>query len=86
MVKKDKCNLCDKERKGFNGFVWYYHTSPNTELCKSCYMKWSKSKECKLLGKKHKSAKPTTKAWERKCIELQKAFDKWYYANGGIDE
>ena len=85
MATKNKCNLCGKDRKNFDGFIWYYHTSPNTELCRSCYMKWCKTNECKLLEKKYKKAKPTTKTWDKKCKEQQKAFDKWYYANGGVD-
>jgi len=85
LITNQRCNLCEKYRKGFNISVWYYSTSPDTELCKSCYMKWMRYKDRKLLEKKYKKAKPTTEAWKKKCKELQRVFDKWYYANGGAD-
>ena len=82
--EEDKCNLCEKDRKGFDGMVWY-SGNVGTELCRSCLMKWNKTQEYKALKEKHKDAKPTTTAWHKMCEEQQKAFDKWYYANGGID-
>ena len=80
-----ECNLCDKNRKSFDGSVWY---SGNIEtlLCESCYSKWCKNENCKLVNLKYKKAKPLTKLWDKKCSELQKAFDKWFYANGGKDD
>mgnify|MGYP001605327485 FL=1 len=76
------CNLCEKDIKGFDGCVWY-SGDYSTELCRDCYQKWLKNKECNLLEIKHRKAKPTTKAWQKKCDELQKAFDRWYSPNGG---
>ncbi len=82
----ETCNLCEKDMKGFGGFVWYDDTSPETRLCRSCLLKWSKTKECRNLIEKYKEAKPTTKLWYDMCKAQQEAFDKWFYANGGKDE
>ena len=78
------CHLCDKPRGSFNGFIWY-SGNYNTELCRSCYTKWIKTKENVFLKKKYANAKPTTKKWSERCRVMQRAFDKWYYANGGVD-
>jgi len=85
MAKKDRCNLCNKDRGNYDGSVWY-SGNMNTLLCKSCYLKWCRNKEHKLLKNKYKKAKPCTKLWYKMCNEQQKAFDKWYYANGGTDD
>lgn len=82
---QDKCDLCNKDRKGYQGSVWY-SGNYQTDLCKSCWLKWIKSKERRELENRFKKAKPCTKLWHKKCVELQKAFDKWYYARGGKDE
>lgn len=74
---KDKCDLCGKGKKNFECLVWYSEWT-ETNLCKSCYLKWCKNKEHRSLEKKYKKAKPTTKEWHKKCVELQKAFNKWF--------
>lgn len=82
----DKCNLCGKNRGNYEGSVWYHSSSPETQLCKGCMTKWNRTKECKELKLKFENAKPTTKPWEKMCKAQQKAFDRWYYTNGGTDE
>jgi len=82
---RDNCNLCNKDKGKFEGLVWYSGNIP-TYLCKSCYLKWTKSKECKELEVKFEGTKPCTTEWTKMCGAQQKAFDKWYYANGGIDD
>jgi len=77
MKKKNPCDLCNKERGAYDEFVWYAEWT-QTDLCRSCMGKWTKSKERKVLEEKYKDAKPTTKLWHKKCKELQKAFDKWF--------
>jgi hypothetical protein len=81
----EKCSLCEKDRKNFNRLVWY-SGSLSAYLCRSCYSKWTHNKKCKELKEKYKDAKPCTKQWSKMCSEQQKAFDKWFYANGGKDE
>jgi hypothetical protein len=66
---------CGKIFKG-NNCVWY-SGNIETNLCRSCYMKWCKSKECKFVKEKYKTAKPCTKEWSKMCDALQKEFDKW---------
>jgi len=85
IIEKNTCNLCNKIRTNWDGFVWYSGDT-QTDLCKSCYLKWCKTKDRKELENKYKKAKPCTKLWGKKCQELQKAFNKWYYANGGKDD
>jgi hypothetical protein len=82
MEKKNKCELCKKERKEFQGFVWY-SGSYGFDLCRSCYLKWCRSKERKDLEEKYNKAKPCTKMWEKKCEDLQKAFDIWFKKQSG---
>ena len=75
-MSDSECDLCIKDRKNFEGLVWYSGNIENI-LCRSCYMKWCKSKECKSLEEKYKKAIPCTKLWTKMCKEQQKAFDKW---------
>ncbi len=72
----DKCDLCKKDRKNFEGVVWYSGDS-ETILCRSCYLKWCKNKDYKKLKTKYKDAKPCTKTWEKMCGAEQKLFNKW---------
>ena len=76
--EENKCNLCKKDRKNFNGFVWYHHEYEEYFLCRSCYLKWCKSGDCKVVEKKYKKAKPCTKLWNLKCKHLAGAFANWF--------
>ncbi len=73
----EKCDVCkNKLNENYNGLVWYSADEENN-LCRSCHLKWVKSNICKDLEHKHKLAKPTTKAWYKKCDQLQIAFNRW---------
>lgn len=76
-MEEIKCDICGKVEDNFTGLVWYSEYT-ETNLCRSHYLRWCRSKECKKLEEKYKEAKPTTKEWYKKCKELQKAFNKWY--------
>jgi hypothetical protein len=73
----DTCDLCGKDRGTYEGFVWYSMNGEETELCRSCMIKWNKTDGKKSLDIKYKGAEPTTKQWQKKCDMQQKAFDKW---------
>ena len=87
MVKKkdNECNLCNKDRGNYEGLIWFSGDIP-TYLCRGCYMKFCRIEVYKKLKEKYKETKPCTKRWTKMCKEEQKAFDKWYYDNGGVDE
>ena len=72
------CAIC-KKKSDYNGYVWLSDGKHiDLYLCKSHYLRWNRSKNCKFLEKKFKDAKPTTKRWHKRFQELQKAFDLWF--------
>jgi len=71
----EKCSSCGKPAKD-TGLVWYSEDIENY-LCRGCMISWGRNKDNKRIQDKYKDAKPTTKAWHKKCDELQKEFDKW---------
>lgn len=73
----NECYIC-KKKSSFEGLVWYSSGMfEDIYLCRSHYLRWCKSKDCKDINKRYIKAKPTTKAWHMKCETLQKAFDLW---------
>jgi ribosome-binding protein aMBF1 (putative translation factor) len=76
-MSDETCKLCGKDINHYEGMVWY-SGDIGIKLCRSCHLKWLKSKECKSLENKYKKAKPTTKEWFEKHFHLQNAFNKWF--------
>jgi len=78
-TNKNKCDLCKKDRKNFEGCVLFSEIMTETHLCRSCYLKWCK--EHKSYGNKHRKIKPLTKDWNKMCDEEARLFKKWFKLN-----